>query len=196
MFVCIRVCVCARHISGEWHFSFCSSLMASLAGLLRWKPRCHGNAACLCELEVFHSLSPPLSLTFCHTLPRCPLSLSPVPLSLSVSSSLILLSTCLPPKNPTGQQLTPEERCACTWKSEGQTDKGERGRGREWERKKEEWEWNFLCAVKTREGKAKLRDTWRAAMELFGDGTEENLSGANVKIKEHGAVRQIEPLNG
>lgn len=41
-----------------------------------------------------------------------------------------------------------------------------------------------------------MRDTWRAAMELFGDGTEENLSGANVKIKEHGAVRQIEPLNG
>lgn len=63
-------------------------------------------------------------------------------------------------------------------------------------KKKRSGEWNFLCAVKTREGKAKLRDTWRAAMELFGDGKEENLSGANVKIKEHGAVRQIETLNG
>ena len=33
-------------------------------------------------------------------------------------------------------------------------------------------------------------------MELFGDGKEENLSGANVKIREHEAVRQIETLNG
>lgn len=103
MFVCIHVCVCARHTSGEWHFSFCSSLMASLAGLLRWKPRCHGNAACLCELEIFHSLSPPLSLAFCHTLsPSLSSFPFPVPLSLSVSSSLILFSTCLPPKTRQG----------------------------------------------------------------------------------------------
>lgn len=89
MFVCICVCVCARHISGEWHFSFCSSLMASLAGLLRWKPRCHGNAACLCELEVFHSLSPPLSLTFCHTLSP---SLSSFPFPRSSLSVCLFIS--------------------------------------------------------------------------------------------------------
>lgn len=51
---CVRACA-----SYKWRapFSFCSSLMASSAGLLRLKPRCQGNAACPCELQEFHSLS-------------------------------------------------------------------------------------------------------------------------------------------
>lgn len=95
----VYVCVCdtcvrhthAWHTSGERH-SFCSRLMASLAGLLRWKPRCHGNAARLCELEAFRSLSQPsltlspslsLSLSVFMSLPRPlrPLSASPLHLS-------------------------------------------------------------------------------------------------------------------
>lgn len=129
----VYVCVCdtcvrhthAWHTSGERH-SFCSRLMASLAGLLRWKPRCHGNAARLCELEAFRSLSQP-SLTLSPSL-SLSLSLyeppSPAPSSLRFSS---------PPVSPWIWQdsswrlkrgLHVHER------ARGQTDKGNAGRER------------------------------------------------------------------
>lgn len=74
--LCDCICVFADCVSSEWRFFFCSPLMASLAGLLRWKPGCHGNTACLHELQVFHSPSPPLYLPLSVTLSLslCPFS--------------------------------------------------------------------------------------------------------------------------
>lgn len=79
--LCIRLCVrspCAPH-KRRAAFSFCSRLMASLAELFRWQPRCHGNASCLRELEVLHSLSQHSSVPFSHSSLSLARSVSPSP---------------------------------------------------------------------------------------------------------------------